>query len=90
MPDKPGPGCGTELAACEALSACGKTYACVRDQGCFTLGSAAAIENCGIPCAQKEGILATANNAAFNAAYAVFSCAASGCGKACVGADGGH
>lgn len=88
-PSDAGPSCATELAGCARYPACQKAFDCVRDQGCFNLGSAAAIENCGIPCAQKAGILTTNGDPAFNAAYAVFTCAAGACGPACVEGDSG-
>jgi hypothetical protein len=58
-PDDPGPGCGTEFAACEAEPKCKAIMDCVLATGCFYLASTKEFTNCAIPCAIEAGVTST-------------------------------
>ena len=81
-PDTPGPGCADELAACQANPECGRAIACALGQGCFDMGSTAALVVCGLPCAAEAGIV-TFTDPATTLAFNVFQCAGTTCATAC-------
>jgi hypothetical protein len=58
-PDDPGPGCGTEYAACAAQPKCDAILKCVFATGCFYLASTKDFINCAIPCAADAGVTST-------------------------------
>lgn len=81
-PDKPGPGCQYELAACDTNPECAQALACAVAHGCFDRGSVAALIACGLPCAAEAGIV-TFTDPALDLAYNVFQCAGGPCGSPC-------
>jgi hypothetical protein len=80
-PDQPGPGCGSEQAACSALPVCKATVECATRAFCFERGSLGALEQCGLPCAIDSGIVL--GDPAYTASLQVFSCVLASCGSAC-------
>jgi hypothetical protein len=79
-PDMPGPGCGTEYAACQALSDCLADVMCLETSGCFGRPQSAFI-SCGLKC--STGNLSV-GSPAYTAIVAFFECVTmSACDKAC-------
>jgi hypothetical protein len=78
-PDTPGPGCGTEYAACQQLSTCGADVTCLESSGCFGRPQSAFI-SCGLGC---SGDLAS-GSPAYTAIVDFFECVStSACGAMC-------
>jgi hypothetical protein len=76
-PDKPGPGCDTEYAACEADATCNGLWQCVLASGCIG-GPPASFISCALPCANEAGGIPSA-------AAGLFECLANGaCSSVCV------
>jgi hypothetical protein len=75
--DTPGPGCGTEYAACEADATCGSLWECVVAAHCIG-GPPSKFISCALPCANEAGGIPSA-------AASLFECLANGpCAPACV------
>jgi hypothetical protein len=85
--DTPGPGCGTETAACSDMTGCTALVDCATSLECFEQGSIGRVESCGLPCASDSGV--APGDPSFNALLAVFSCAIGTCGPACGIAEAG-
>ena len=87
-PDDPGPGCGTEFAACEAQPQCKAIMDCVLAAGCFFLASTKDFTVCAIPCAVEAGVTSTDDPIVvlgLNVAY----CADKSCRPYCGGGETG-
>jgi hypothetical protein len=76
-PDMPGPGCQTEIQACEALTDCAPLLPCSAAMNCYGLTQAGFI-NCGLPCGTASDISA-AMGPGFTAAVAYFMCVTAAC-----------
>ena len=81
-PDAPGPGCGDELAACQADPKCGAALACALADGCFDRGSLGQLVVCGLPCAKAAGIVSN-DDPALTQAFDLFHCAGTTCVTPC-------
>ena len=87
-PDDPGPGCGTEFAACAAEPRCKAIMDCVFVEGCFFLASTKDFVVCAIPCATDAGVTTTDDpiiQLGLNVAY----CADKSCRPYCGGGETG-
>lgn len=81
-----GPGCSAEVAKCFTFKTCGLTYQCALAEGCLEGRSFKSTIDCGIPCAQKAGLLdQTSPEAA--AVVELVACAQSTCAVACRNGD---
>jgi hypothetical protein len=80
-PDHPGPGCLDEITACKANAECQAAFRCMLAHGCLDMGSAGALIQCGLPCAEDAGI--TGTDPAVVIAENVFGCVITTCGDAC-------
>jgi hypothetical protein len=80
-PDQPGPGCATEVAACQMDPVCRDTFACFQTR-CEGLTSQEQVVGCGLPCAQEAGLTSTAGST-FTLATNVFNCLLGACLGAC-------
>ena len=81
-PDAPGPGCGDELAACQADPKCGAALACALADGCFDRGSLGQLVVCGLPCAKAAGIVSN-DDPAVTQAFNFLHCAGTTCVTPC-------
>ena len=83
-PDVPGPGCGTEHAACFANPQCHAAYECAVANGCLLLQSGENAIICTTPCVVEAGI-ASASSPAGMAVQNIADCfyAEAGCGPIC-------
>jgi hypothetical protein len=80
-PDTPGPGCGTEWAACQAQPDCATSFMCIESSGCFGLAQTAFIM-CGVGCSSSVNL--TEGTPAYNAIVDLFECITmSACDKVC-------
>jgi hypothetical protein len=87
-PDDPGPGCGTEFAACAAAPKCKALMDCVFATGCFFLATTKDFTVCAIPCAVEAGVTTTDDpnvTLGLNVAY----CADKSCRQFCGGGETG-
>lgn len=81
-----GPGCSAEVAKCFTFKTCALTYQCALAEGCLEGRSFKSTIDCGIPCAQKAGLLdQTSPEAA--AVVELVACAQSTCAVACHNGD---
>jgi hypothetical protein len=88
-PDEPGPGCATQLAACQADPQCAQALACAAAKNCFASGSLGAIGVCGLPCITEAGVISF-DTPPFELAVSLFQCVSGACGLAChLTGDGG-
>lgn len=78
-PNQPGPGCGNEIAACEADKACKDSIDCTFEDGCWNLGTPAALIQCGLPCAERAG----QTDVQVKLGAAVFACVQATCPGPC-------
>lgn len=77
-----GPGCKAEISKCFSLELCKLTYYCALANGCLEGRSFTSTIDCGIPCAQKVGLIdQTSVEAA--AVVELVACAQSTCALAC-------
>ncbi len=77
-----GPGCKAEVTKCFSLELCKLTYYCALANGCLEGRSFTSTIDCGIPCAQKVGLIdQTSVEAA--AVVELVACAQSTCALAC-------
>jgi hypothetical protein len=89
QPDHPGPGCATELAACQADPQCAQALVCATQKNCFASGSLAAIGVCGLPCITEAGVISF-DTPPFKLAVTLFQCVSGPCGVPChLVVDGG-
>ena len=81
-----GPGCKAEIAKCFSLELCKLTYHCALANGCLEGRTFTSTIDCGIPCAQKVGLIdQTSVEAA--AVVELVACAQSTCALACRNGD---
>lgn len=81
-----GPGCSAEVAKCFTFKTCELTYQCALAEGCLEGRSFKSTIDCGIPCAQKAGLIdQTSPEAA--AVVELVACAQSTCAVACHNGD---
>ena len=80
-PDMPGPGCGTEWAACQAQSDCNTDITCIEASGCFGRTQSGFI-TCGTTCSSTTSL--SVGTPGYTAIVDFFECVSmSACGKKC-------
>ncbi len=81
-----GPGCKAEIAKCFSFKLCELTYYCALANGCLEGRTFTSTIDCGIPCAQKVGLI-DQTSAEAAAVVELVACAQSTCAVACHNGD---
>ena len=87
-PNAPGPGCGTEVAACLASTKCTEIYACLFELNCWAIAVRRDFIVCGLPCAIEAGV-ASVDDPEVKLAISIAECAIANCGTFCHPAETG-